>query len=81
MASNQQQPAFNAYSVIKREDQDDYWMSLGAAFPHADGKGFNIVLQAMPLDGKIVLRERKDSEPPLNTNDRPNARRSGRRER
>ncbi len=81
MASGQQQPAFNAYSVIQREGQDDFWMSLGAAFPHADGKGYNIVLQAMPLDGKIVLRERKDSEPPQNTNQRPTSRGNERRNR
>ena len=81
MASTQQQPAFNAYSVIKREGQEDFWMSLGAAFPHADNKGFNIVLQAMPLDGKIVLRERKDSEPPQSTRQRPNLRRGERRDR
>jgi len=27
-----------------------------AAFPHQDGDGYNIVLQALPIDGKIVLR-------------------------
>jgi hypothetical protein len=26
-------------------------------FPHKDGKGLNIILQAFPLDGKIVCRE------------------------
>jgi hypothetical protein len=36
------------------------------AFPHKDGKGFNIMLQALPLDGKIVCREvtgEEDTEP------------------
>jgi hypothetical protein len=46
-----------AYTVIRREGQDDYWLNLGLAFPHQDGKSFNIVLQALPLDGKIVCRE------------------------
>jgi hypothetical protein len=27
------------------------------AFPHKDGKGFNIILQAIPFDAKIVIRE------------------------
>jgi hypothetical protein len=27
------------------------------AFPHGDGKGFNVMLQALPLTGKIVIRE------------------------
>lgn len=32
------------------------WTRLGVAFPHADGNGFNVVLRAIPLDGKLVLR-------------------------
>jgi len=43
--------------VIKREGQDDYWLNLGLAFSHKDGKGFNIILQAIPFDAKIVNRE------------------------
>lgn len=33
---------------------------LGAVWPHKDGKGFNIELDALPItfDGKLVLRER-----------------------
>ena len=56
------QPTHRAYSVIRREGQDDFWLNLGLAFPHKDGKGFNIVLQAFPLDGKIVCREVGDDE-------------------
>ena len=51
------QPAFRAYTVIKREGQDDFWLNLGLVFPHKDGSGFNLILQAFPLDGKIVCRE------------------------
>jgi hypothetical protein len=51
------QPTHRAYSVIRREGQDDFWLNLGLVFEHKDGKGFNIVLQALPLDGKIVCRE------------------------
>jgi hypothetical protein len=50
-------PTHRAYSVIKRDGQDDYWLNLGLVFPHKDGSGFNIILQALPLDGKIVGRE------------------------
>lgn len=45
-----------AYSVIRREGQDDYWLNIGLMFPHKDDAGFNIMLQAFPLDGKIVCR-------------------------
>ena len=55
-----QQPTHRAYTVIKREGQDDFWLAIGAAFAHQDGDGFNIVLQALPIDGKVVLRHPKD---------------------
>jgi hypothetical protein len=51
------QPTHRAYSVIRREGQDDFWLNVGLAFPHKDNKGFNLMLQAFPLDGKIVCRE------------------------
>ena len=59
MADNEQsrQPSHRAYSVIQRDGQDDFWLNVGIAFPHKDGKGFNIVLQAFPLDARIVCRE------------------------
>ena len=60
-----QQPSYRAFTVVKREGQDDFWLPIGAAFPHQNGDGFNVVLQALPLpdsDGvcKIVLRPPKD---------------------
>ena len=56
------QPSHRAFSVIKRDGQDDFWLNIGLAFPHKDGKGLNVVLQAFPLDGKIVLREPSDDD-------------------
>ncbi len=57
-----QQPSYWAYTVVKRDGQDDFWLAIGAAFMHQDGEGFNIVLQALPIDGKIVLRVPKGDE-------------------
>lgn len=64
MAENEQpkQPTHRAYSVIRREGQDDFWLNVGLVFPHKDGGGFNIMLQAFPLDGKIVCREIADDD-------------------
>lgn len=55
-----QQPAYRAYTVVKREGADDFWLAIGAAFMHQDGDGYNIVLQALPIDGKVVLRLPKE---------------------
>jgi hypothetical protein len=56
-------PAYRAYTVIQHEGKDDFWLRLGAVWPHGDGEGFNLLLQALPLDGKIVLRRYKKDEP------------------
>jgi hypothetical protein len=58
----------SACPILKRrpirgaQGQDDFWLNIGAAFMHQDGEGFNIVLQALPLNGKIVLRPPKDDK-------------------
>mgnify|MGYP003701374587 CR=1 FL=1 len=60
-------PAMRAFTVIKREGQDDFWLAIGAAFAHQSGDGFTVILQPLPLpapDGqcKIVLRPPKAGE-------------------
>jgi hypothetical protein len=65
-----QQPNYRAYTVVKREGQDDFWLAIGAAFMHQDGDGYNIVLQALPIDGKIVLRVPKSDEQTAETSPR-----------
>ena len=32
------------------------WNKIGAGFIHKDGKGFDIVLDALPVNGRVVLR-------------------------
>ena len=65
-------PSFNVYTVEDRgKDEDSFWLKIGAAFPHKDGKGFNLVLSAFPIDNRLVMRipaengkeEDKKSEP------------------
>lgn len=64
-------PAYRAYTVIKREGKDDFWLNLGVCFPHEDGEGFNLLLQAMPFDGKIVLRTYKEGEAEAESKPKP----------
>ena len=73
-------PTHRVYTVIRRDGQDDYWLNIGLAFPHKDGSGFNIVLQALPLDGKIVCREiteEDQGDAASQSRGRPDASRSG----
>jgi hypothetical protein len=62
--SSSSAPDYRAFTVVKREgkDKSDYWLDIGAAFAHEDGEGFNVLLHALPIDGKIVLRTIKDNE-------------------
>ncbi len=48
-------PTHTAYQIRENGDRG-YWTRIGAAWAHRDGKGFNIQLDAVPLDGKITLR-------------------------
>jgi hypothetical protein len=50
------QPTHRAYTVIKRDGQDDFWLNIGLVFTHKNDDGFSILLQALPLDGRIVCR-------------------------
>ena len=79
MSKPTHEPAYRAYTVIKREGQDDFWLPLGAAFAHQSGDGLNVILQALPIPGadgvcKIVLRPPKDDarhDSGRQDNDRP----------
>ena len=55
-AKSAKKPTHYAYHVREREGKDPIWTRIGAAWPHADGKGFNIQIEAAPLDGSITLR-------------------------
>jgi hypothetical protein len=52
----EQQPMYRAYTIVEREKDVPFWLNIGIAFPHKDTKGLNIMLQALPLNGKLVLR-------------------------
>ena len=50
----------------KGDSKQARWMRIGAAWMHGDGKGMNLVLDALPTTGRLVLREwtpREDGEP------------------
>lgn len=53
-------PAFIAWTVTDKPG-GTYWQKLGAGWHHRDGKGLTVQLDAMPIDGRVVLRKPLDS--------------------
>jgi hypothetical protein len=53
-------PTYIAYSVKERgKGKPDFWVRIGGAWPFDNGKGFTVQLDALPIDGRIVLCEPK----------------------
>ena len=49
-------PSHIVYHVRDRAGSEGFWTRIGAAWAHTDGKGFNVQIETMPLDGRITLR-------------------------
>jgi hypothetical protein len=60
-SSKPKRPTHEAF-VVTGEGESAFWTKLGAVWPHDDGKGFNVELIALPMAGKLVIRERKEPE-------------------
>ncbi len=61
MAKNSSQqpgrkPTHRLYRVAG-EGENTNWMPIGAAWLHRDGNGFSIQCDAVPLQGRIVMRK------------------------
>lgn len=60
-------PTHRAYTVKKinpnDEDEKALWTRIGSAWLHHDLRGINIVLDCVPIDGRVVLREWTPDEP------------------
>ena len=52
------QPTHRLY-LVKGDDEHARWTEIGAAWSNRDGQGFSISLDAVPLGGRIVMRDRK----------------------
>ena len=54
-------PSHIAYSVEAGKDDKSHWHKVGAAWPAKDG-GLSLKLNAMPIDGRVMLRSREELE-------------------
>jgi hypothetical protein len=61
-----ERPSHKCFVVESRESangKEAFWLPIGSAWPHKDGKGFNLQLSALPANGgRIVLREFTDDD-------------------
>ena len=59
MNTTPKRPSHKVYAVTKGTKRN-FWHEIGAAWAHADGDGFNIKLDMLPLnDAEIVIRKPK----------------------
>lgn len=61
--STSKTPSHIAYYVREGQSGKSFWTRIGSAWAHADGNGFNVHIDIVPLDGRIALRvagERKE---------------------
>ena len=55
---------FYAYTVQERDGQKSVWDRIGVAFTHRDGNGINVILRAVPVDGRLTLRVPSEPKEP-----------------
>tara|TARA_R110001606_G_scaffold225179_3_gene373241 strand:- start:736 stop:945 length:210 start_codon:yes stop_codon:yes gene_type:complete len=53
-------PTHRLFVVKERKGTKDYWIQVGAAWPHKSGTGFNIKLDAIPTDGELVMLDKSE---------------------
>lgn len=51
----------DVYLINERGEDNAQWTKIGVAFVNKDGS-LNVILDALPLAGKIHIRDRKVSE-------------------
>ena len=58
MTQDKRKPTHAVYAVEGDGDKAR-WTKIGAAWGHHDGDGFNISLDCLPLNGRLVVRKPK----------------------
>ncbi len=55
-------PPKDVYSIINQAAGNSRWMKIGTAFVNQDDS-LNVLLDALPVNGKIHIRDAKQSSP------------------
>ncbi|MEL6243921.1 MAG: hypothetical protein AAFR73_12050 [Pseudomonadota bacterium] len=54
--------AYTTKTVGNGDTEKTVWNRIGAVWAHQDGEGLTVRLDALPLDGEIVIRKKKAEE-------------------
>lgn len=54
--------AYHVREFGEGENKKSFWSRIGSVWAHGDGKGFNIQVDVVPLDGRITLRVPEDKK-------------------
>lgn len=76
MTTPSNKPTHRAYAVTKRGEKSR-WQEIGAAWSHKDGKGFNLTLDYLPLNGADLVLRVPDSAEAAMTDDANSAANEG----
>jgi hypothetical protein len=59
-ANTGRKPDQIAYTVKDSPDGKGYWNRVGAVWNHKDGHGAELILDSLPMDGRITLRDQRE---------------------
>ncbi|MEM6463200.1 MAG: hypothetical protein AAF724_14915 [Pseudomonadota bacterium] len=79
MSDDTKRPSHIAYHVREDKEGKAYFNRVGSAFAHKDGEGFNVILDAVPVDGNLTLRTPKERVDEMRSSDAKRTTRSRRR--
>jgi hypothetical protein len=54
-------PDYLAYNVTENREGKGFFNKVGAAWEHRDGKGYDIQLDSVPVNGRVTLREMREN--------------------
>ena len=66
MASPVRRYAVWTVRPASKEGQKPFWTRIGTGFLHKNNGGINVVLDALPIDGKLVIlpaKKKDDAQP------------------
>ncbi|MEM7220028.1 MAG: hypothetical protein AAF515_16800 [Pseudomonadota bacterium] len=59
-SSGGRKPDFVAYNVEQGANGKGYFNKIGAAWAHKDGQGYEVNLDAVPVNGRVSLRAQRE---------------------